>query len=137
MARWLVKTEPGEYSFADLVKAKKAVWDGVSNALALKHIRAMAKGDEVIIYHTGDEKAAVGLATVASAPYADPSEDDPKLAVVDLRAGKQLGKPVTLATMKADPAFAGWDLLRIGRLSVMPVPDAIWERIVKLSEGKS
>jgi predicted RNA-binding protein with PUA-like domain len=136
VARWLLKTEPDEYSFGDLAKAKKAVWDGVGNALALKHIRSMTKGDEVVIYHTGDEKSAVGLATVASAPYADPTGDDPKLAVVDLRAGKPLARPVTLAQIKADPAFAGWDLLRIGRLSVVPVPDAMWDRLLALSEGK-
>ncbi|MDB5298035.1 MAG: hypothetical protein JWO31_4018 [Phycisphaerales bacterium] len=135
MARWLLKTEPDTYSFDDLERDKKTVWDGVANALALKHIRAMAKGDEVVVYHTGDEKAAVGLATVASAPYADPAGGDDKLAVVDLKVGKRLAAPVTLAAVKADPAFAGWDLLRIGRLSVVPVPDAMWDRLLALAAG--
>jgi predicted RNA-binding protein with PUA-like domain len=135
MARWLLKTEPGTYSFDDLVRDKKTVWDGVANATALIHIRAMKKGDEVLVYHTGDEKAAVGLATVASDPYADPTADDPKLAVVDLKAGKRLAAPVTLAAIKADPAFAGWDLLRIGRLSVVQVPDPMWDRLMALAAG--
>jgi predicted RNA-binding protein with PUA-like domain len=128
-----LKTEPDTYSFDDLVRDKTTVWDGVANALALKHVRAMKTGDEAIVYHTGDEKAAVGLAAVASAPYADPGGDDDKLAVVDLTAGRRLPSPVTLAAIKADPAFAGWDLLRIGRLSVVPVPDAVWDRLMDLS----
>lgn len=134
LARWLLKTEPGEYSFDDLVRDKKTVWSGISNATALKHLRSMAKGDEAIIYHTGDERSAVGLATIASAPYADPDDDDPKLVVVDVRAGKRLATPVPLATIKADKVFAGWDLLRIGRLSVVPVPDAMWDRLAELAE---
>jgi predicted RNA-binding protein with PUA-like domain len=135
MARWLLKTEPDCYSWDLLVKDKKTVWDGVNNALALKHIRAMKKGDLVLVYHTGNEKAAVGVAEVASDPYADPNEDDDKLAVVDLKPKRKLARPVTLAEIKADPAFAGWDLLRIGRLSVVPVSDAIWKRIETLSEA--
>ena len=133
MARWLLKTEPTTYSFDDLARDKKTVWDGVANAVALKHIRAMTKGDEVIVYHTGDEKAAVGLAAVASAPYTDPNAGDEKLVVVDLKAGKRLPSPVSLSTIKADPAFADWDLLRIGRLSVVPVPDAMWDRLMELA----
>ena len=135
MARWLLKTEPDCYSWNHLVKDKKTVWDGVNNALALKHIRSMKKGDLVLVYHTGNEKAAVGVAEIASDPYADPKEDDDKLAVVDLKPKKKLARPVTLAEIKADPAFAGWDLLRIGRLSVVPVSDAIWKRIETLSEA--
>jgi predicted RNA-binding protein with PUA-like domain len=135
MARWLLKTEPDCYSWDHLVKDKKTVWDGVNNALALKHIRSMKKGDLVLVYHTGNEKAAVGVAEIASDPYADPKEDDDKLAVVDLKPKRKLARPVTLAEIKADPAFAGWDLLRIGRLSVVPVSDAIWKRIETLSEA--
>jgi predicted RNA-binding protein with PUA-like domain len=135
MARWLLKTEPDCYSWNHLVKDKKTVWDGVNNALALKHIRSMKKGDLVLVYHTGNEKAAVGVAEIASDPYADPKEDDDKLAVVDLKPKRKLARPVTLAEIKADPAFAGWDLLRIGRLSVVPVSDAIWKRIETLSEA--
>ena len=134
MSRWLLKTEPDCYSWADLARDKKTVWDGVSNALALKHIRTMQKGDEAIIYHTGDERAAVGVAEITSKPYADPKEKDERLAVVDLKARRKLARPVTLADIKADPAFAGWDLLRIGRLSVVPVPDAMWTRLMELAE---
>lgn len=136
MSQWLLKTEPNDYSFDELVRQKKTVWSGVTNTTALKHIRTMAKGDRAVIYHTGDERAAVGLATIASAPYADPDADDEKLAVVDIKAGQRLASPVTLATIKADKTFAGWDLLRIGRLSVVPVPDAMWERLLELSAGR-
>jgi predicted RNA-binding protein with PUA-like domain len=134
MARWLLKTEPDCYAWDQLVKDKRTAWDGVSNALALKHIRTMKKGDVALIYHTGDERAAVGVAEVVSDPYPDPKEKDEKLVVVDLKPKKKLAQPVTLADFKADPAFAGWDLLRIGRLSVVPVPDAMWKRIEELSE---
>lgn len=136
MARWLLKTEPDCYSWDHLVKDKKTVWDGVNNALALKHIRSMKKGDAALIYHTGDEKAAIGIAEVTSAPYTDPKETDEKLAVVDLKPKKKLARPIALSEIKADPAFAGWDLLRISRLSVVPVPDAIWSRIEELANQK-
>lgn len=135
MAKWLLKTEPDCYAWDQLVNDKKTAWDGVSNALALKHIRSMKKGDLALIYHTGDEKSAVGVAEVVSNPYPDPKEDDEKMVVVDLKAKKKLGRPVSLADIKADPAFAGWDLLRIGRLSVVPVPDKMWERIEELAES--
>ena len=133
MAHWLLKTEPDCYSFADLLKDKKTTWDGVANALALKHIRAMKKGDQVLIYHTGDERQAVGVAEVTKDPYPDPKESDPKLAVVDLKVKAPLKRPGPLDEFKADKAFQGWDLLRIGRLSVVPVPDAMWQRIEELS----
>ena len=133
MARWLLKTEPTTYSWDQLVKDKKTTWDGVANAIALQHLRAMKKGDAVLIYHTGGEKAAVGVAEVASAPYPDPNADDEKLVVVDLKPKKKLARPVTLAEIKADATFAGWDLLRIGRLSVVPVPDTMWARVEELS----
>jgi predicted RNA-binding protein with PUA-like domain len=136
MNRWLLKTEPDCYNWDQLVKDKKTAWDGVANALALKHIRAMKKGDVALIYHTGDERAAVGVAEVVSAPYADPNESDDKLVVVDLKPKKRLSQPVTLSDIKADPAFQGWDLLRIGRLSVVPVPDAMWARIEELAESE-
>src|SRR6478672_1771256 len=112
MAHWILKTEPSTYSFADLQKAGRAVWDGVANPVALKNLRDMAVGDEVLIYHTGDEKAAVGHARVVKAAYPDPKQDDPKLVVVDLEAGKPLTSPVTLAAIKADPAFADLALVR-------------------------
>jgi predicted RNA-binding protein with PUA-like domain len=133
MAFWLLKTEPDSYSWQDLARDRRTVWDGVTNALALKHIRTMKKGDHALIYHTGKQRSAVGVAEVISAPYADPKQDDEKLAVVDVKAKKPLARPVTLDEFKADKAFAGWDLLRIGRLSVVPVPEAMWKRIEALA----
>jgi predicted RNA-binding protein with PUA-like domain len=135
MAYWLLKTEPDCYAWDDLVRDKSTAWDGVSNALALKHIRTMKKGDLALVYHTGDQRQAVGVAEVKTNPYPDPKEADDKLVVVDLRAKKKLAQPVTLSDIKADKAFAGWDFLRIGRLSVVPVPPAMWERILELSEN--
>jgi predicted RNA-binding protein with PUA-like domain len=129
---WILKTEPGSYSFDRLASDRRAVWDGISNALALKHIRSMAKGDQAFIYHTGDEKALVGLAHVASDPYPDPKANDPKLVVVDLEAGARLPRPVTLASVKADPAFAELGLVRMSRLSVIPVPPDLWKRLLAM-----
>ena len=133
MAYWLLKTEPTVYAYTDLVKDKKTTWDGVANAAALIHIRKMVKGDLAFIYHTGSEKSVAGIAEVTKAAYADPQQDDPKLAVVDLKPKQPLKRPITLAAIKADKAFEGWDLIRIGRLSAMPVPKAMWDRILKLS----
>ena len=137
MAYWLLKTEPDCYAWADLEKEKKTTWDGVTNALALKHIRTMKKGDLALIYHTGGERQAVGIAEITSAPYADPKQDDEKLAVVDLKAKKKLANPVGLDVIKADKAFAGWDLLRISRLSIVPVPESMWKRVAALADGKA
>ena len=134
MAYWLLKTEPSTYSWQDLQREKKATWDGVANATALIHIRAMKKGDLALIYHTGDERAAVGIAEITSNPRPDPKQDDEKLVVVDIKAKKKLPAPVGLDAIKADKAFAGWDLLRIGRLSVVPVPEAMWKRIEQLAK---
>jgi len=134
MARWLLKTEPDCYAWDNLVHDKRTAWDGVSNALALKHIRTMKKGDSALIYHTGGERADVGIAQIVSAPYTDPKEGDDRLVVVDLKPGKKLPRPVTLDEIKADKLFAGWDLLRIGRLSVVPVPDAMWDHLLELAK---
>lgn len=132
MARWLVKTEPGEYSFDDLVRAGKDVWDGVRNPLALKHLRAMRPGDEVFVYHTGRVRAIVGIARVAGHPYPDPKGGDARWTVVDVEAVRPLKRPVALEEIKADPAFSKWELVRISRLSVMPVPDELWRRILEM-----
>lgn len=134
MARWLLKTEPDCYNWDALARDKKTAWDGVANALALKHMRTMKKGDLALIYHTGDERAAIGIAEITSNPYADPNEQDERLVVVDLKPKQKLPQPVTLADIKADPAFAGWDLLRISRLSVVPVPDELWKRIEAMAK---
>jgi len=135
MAYWLLKSEPDCYSWDDLTRDGKTAWDGVTNALALKHIRSMKKGDEALIYHTGDERAAVGVANVVSAPYADPNADDEKIVVVDVKKGKKLARPVSLDEIKADKKFAGWDLLRIGRLSVVPVPEGMWKHLLELASS--
>jgi predicted RNA-binding protein with PUA-like domain len=116
---WLVKTEPGTYGYDDLEKEGGTRWDGVSNPVALKNLRAMKEGDRVVVYHTGGEKAAVGLAEVKRAAYPDPS--DPRLAVVDLVARGRLPRPVTLAEIKAMAAFEDSPLVRQGRLSVVPL----------------
>src|SRR5947208_3358782 len=136
MANWLLKTEPGTYSWDDLVREKKTAWSGVSNATALIHLRAMGKGDSVLIYHTGSERAAVGIAQITRAAYPDPNEKDERLVVVDLKPKQKLARPVTLAEFKADKIFAGWDLLRIGRLSVVPVPQKMWDRVMELAKTK-
>jgi len=131
MAKWLLKTEPDCYSWDDLARDKKATWDGVSNALALKHIRSMKKGDLALIYHTGNEKRIVGVAQATSNAYPNPQEADERIVVVDLKAKSKLKNPVTLETIKSDPAFKDWELVRISRLGVMPVSEAIWKRLEK------
>jgi predicted RNA-binding protein with PUA-like domain len=128
MPTFLLKTEPTEYSFADLRRHKRAVWDGITNNAALAFLRTARKGDEALIYHTGDEKAIVGLARIASDPYADPerpgenARGEPKFAGVDLTPLRAAATPVTLAQIKADRRFAKFLLVTQSRLSVMPVP---------------
>ena len=130
---WLLKTEPENYSYADLERDGATVWDGVSNNAALIHLRAMRPGDLALIYHTGDERQAVGLAEVTSAPYPDPKQSDPKLVVVDIRPLRRLPQPVTLAAIKADPAFADFALVRQGRLSVVPATAEQWSRLLGMA----
>jgi predicted RNA-binding protein with PUA-like domain len=132
MAYWLLKTEPSTYSFADLVREKQTRWDGIRNPVALKHLRTAVAGDRALVYHTGDEKAAVGDAELVSAAYDDPK--DPKLAVIDLRAGAPLARPVTLAQLKAEPLFADSPLVKQGRLSFVPLTDAQWKRVQALAK---
>ena len=130
---WLVKTEPSTYSFADLERDGSTVWDGVSNALALKHLRGMKRGDLAFVYHTGDEKRIVGIARVASDPYPDPKGKDPKLVVVGLEAQQRLPQAVPLAAVKADAEFEDFELVRMGRLSVMPVSGPRWRRLLSMA----
>jgi len=127
---WLLKTEPSTYSYGDLEKQGTAVWDGVSNPVALRNLRGMAVGDQCFIYHTGDEKRIVGIARVTKAAYPDPKGTDPKLVVVDLVPVERVARPVTLHEVKADARFADWELVRQGRLSVMPVTAERWQRIL-------
>lgn len=129
---WLVKTEPSTYSYDDLERATTAVWDGVKNPVALRNLRSMHPGDHVFVYHTGDEKAVVGLATVVSAPYADPKQKDAKLFVIDLKASRRLPRAVTLAQIKADKTFADLPIVKQGRLSVSPVTAPQWKRVLQL-----
>ena len=125
--RWLFKTEPSVYSYQQLVKDKKTMWDGVKNNLALKNLKDIKKGDEILIYHTGDEKAAVGIARALGGAYPDPSQKNPRLLVVDIEAVKTLPRPVTLAEVKANKKLANFDLVRLSRLSIMKVSDDQWE----------
>jgi len=133
---WIVKTEPSVYSYDQLEREKTAVWDGVKNNLALKHIREMAPGDDVMIYHTGDEKAVVGLARVTSLPYPDPNKKDPKLVVFDLKVAGRLPKAVPLADIKADRELADFALVRMGRLSVMPATPQQWKRLLRAAGAR-
>ena len=132
--KWLFKSDPDTYSFADLERDGKTVWDGVSNNLALKHLRSVRQGDQALIYHTGDEKAVVGLAEVVSDAYADPKQKDPRLVVVDLEARERLARPVSLDEIKKQAALKNFDLVRLPRLSVMPVSEAQWNAIMKLAK---
>jgi predicted RNA-binding protein with PUA-like domain len=132
--RWLFKTEPSAYSWAGLERDGRTVWDGVKNALALRHLALVAEGDEVLVYHTGGEKAAVGIARVVRGAYPDPKQKDAKLVAVDIRPVHSLPRPVTLAEMRANRELAGFDLLRLPRLSVMPVSDAHWGVILEMAK---
>lgn len=133
VAAYLFKTEPSEYAFADLVRDKRARWEGISNALALIHLRGVKKGDTVVIYHTGPEKRAVGLAVVVKGAYADPDADDGKRVVVDLKPVRTLPEPVSLAVFKRDPVLCATELVRISRLSVMPLTAAQLARVLELA----
>lgn len=131
MKYWLLKTEPGEYSFADLVAAGEDTWDGVRNPLAQKHLQEMSPGDKAFIYHTGREKAIVGCAVITSAAVPDPG--DSRYKAVRLKAEAPLPRAVTLKEIKADPAFSEWELVRLPRLSVMPVSESIRRKIMQLA----
>jgi predicted RNA-binding protein with PUA-like domain len=131
---WLFKEEPTHYSFDALVKDKKTAWSGVKNPLAQKHLHAVRKGDRIFYYHTGDEKAVVGIAKALGDAYPDPEDKTGKHAVVDVAPATKLARPVTLAEIKADPSFKDFALVRISRLSVMPVTDSEWKRILDISD---
>ncbi len=134
---WLLKTEPSDYSYADLNRDGKTVWDGVSNNLALKHLRNVKAGDLAFLYHTGKVRALVGVAEVISDPYPDPSKNDSKLVVVDVKAKEELPQSVSLAEVKADSAFSDFPLVRLPRLSVMPVTPPQWNRLLAMAGVKS
>ena len=132
--KWLLKSDPDTYSFADLERDSKTVWDGVSNNLALKHLRSIRKGDALLIYHTGEERAVVGLAEAASDSYPDPKQKDPRLAVVDIKAGKRLARPVSLDVVKQQTSLKDFALARMPRLSVMPVSESQWKTLLDLTK---
>jgi predicted RNA-binding protein with PUA-like domain len=133
--KWLVKEEPAHYPFSQFVEDGTTVWSGVRNPVAQKNLRAMKPGDKVFYYHTGNEKAVVGVAKVASAPRPDPKDKDGKLYVVDLVPEKPFKQPVTLAAVKAVKSFADFPLVRLPRLSVMPVTDEQWAWIEEHGRG--
>ncbi len=134
-AIWLFKTEPSTYAYEQLERDGKTVWDGVANPVARKHIAAVKRGDQVLIYHTGDQKAVVGIAKALSDGYPDPKQKDEKAAVVDLAPVQRLQRPVTLAELKQRSSLKDFPLVRLPRLSAMPVSAAEWKEIDRLSRA--
>ncbi|MEE2821783.1 MAG: EVE domain-containing protein [Acidobacteriota bacterium] len=132
---WLLKTEPSDYSYDDLERDEKTIWDGVANNLALKHLRNIKTGDFAFIYHTGKERALVGIAKVISNPYPDPVQKDPRLVVVDVKAEQKLNRTVCLKEVKADPTFDDFLLVRLPRLSIMPITVPQWKRLLVMAES--
>ena len=135
-ANWLFKSDPDTYGYDDLEREKETVWDGVSNNLALKNLRAVKKGDLVLIYHTGEEKSIIGLAEIIKEAYPDPKRNDPKLAVVNIRALNRLKEPVALADIRLNKAMSDFALVRLPRLSVMPVNSSQWKILMKMAGEK-
>jgi len=134
VANWLFKEEPSNYSFDELVKDKKTVWSGVKNPVAQRHLHAVKRGDAIFYYHTGDQKSVVGVAKALGDAYPDPNDKTGKAAVVDVGPVRKLKRPVTLKEIKADTRFKTFALVRISRLSVMPVTDEEWARILTMAE---
>lgn len=132
---YLLKTEPSDYSFADLQRDASTVWDGVRNYAALKHMREVREGDLALIYHTGRERRMVGVARVTSDAYPDPEAGDPKVVVFDVEPVEELETPVALKAVKDEAAFSDFDLVRQPRLSAMPVPPELWEKLMEMSRG--
>ena len=135
MAQWLVKEEPEHYGFGQLERDGKTAWTGVRNPLAQTHLRAIRKGDQIFYYHTGKEKAVVAVAKAICHAYQDPSDASGRLHAVDIAPVRKLARPVTLAAIKADAAFTSFPLVRMSRLSVMPVTDAQWKRIDEMGRS--
>ena len=135
MPFWLLKSDPDEYSAEDLAHDGATVWDGVSNALAQQHIRTMRKNDKFLIYHTGSQKEVVAAGRITQNPRPAPGDALGKTHVIDVKFDRWLKRPITLADIKAEKAFADFALVRIGRLSVMPVTEPQWNRLVEMGEG--
>lgn len=134
MALWLFKEEPDHYSFADLQRDGSTWWDGVTNNLARQYLQKVSPGDRVLYYHTGKEKAVVGEMVVVRGPQPEAGSGDPKSVAVEVKAKRALPRPVTLATLKADPLLVDWELVRLPRLSVMPVTADQWRRVEELGQ---
>jgi predicted RNA-binding protein with PUA-like domain len=134
---WLFKEEPTHYSFADLTRDGTTLWDGVDNNLARKHLRNVKQGDRALYYHTGNERAIVGEMAVVEGPMHDPASSDPKAVVVRVRPVKAWPSPLTLSEIKAEPQLADWELVRISRLSVMPVSAKQWQRLEELASHRA
>lgn len=134
MALWLFKEEPDHYSYADLERDGSTLWDGVDNNLARKHLRQVKKGDRILYYHTGKEKAVVAEMRAAADAMPDPASEDPKAVVVKVEPVKRFRQPVPLEAIKKDRRLQGWDLVRLPRLSVMPVTESQWKRIEELGQ---
>ena len=132
-AHWLLKSEPGTYAFADLERDGKTVWDGVRNNAAALHLKAMRVGDEALFYHSGDDKAVVGVAKIVKSAFPDTSDPAGRFVAVEVAYGRPLPEPVTLAEMKANPKLAGMEMIRQSRLSVSPVTDAQWAEILRMA----
>jgi len=132
---WLFKEEPTHYSYDELVRDGKTSWTGVKNPVAQRHLRSVKKGDKIFFYHTGDEKAVVGVCRAAADAYPDPADKSGKLYAVDVEPVKKLKSPVTLAAIKADRRFADHPLARVPRLSVMPFSAEEWDRVLEMSKG--
>lgn len=137
MAYWLFKEEPDHYSYADLERDGKTLWDGVDNNLARKHLREVKRGDRIFYYHTGKEKAIVAEMKATADAQPDPASDDPKSVVVQVEPVRKMPRPVTLAEIKQDPQLKDWLLVRMSRLSVMPATAAQWQRIETLAKQES
>ena len=137
MAYWLFKEEPSHYAYADLERDRKALWDGVTNNLARQNLRKIRKGDRVFYYHTGDEKAVVGEMKVTSDPLPDPASEDAKAVVVEVKPVRKFPTPVSLSQIKADPQLVHWELVRNSRLSIVPVTEAQWDRVVEWADAPS
>ena len=130
---WLLKSEPSDYSFDDLERDGRAEWDGVANNLALKHMRAVNPGDRAFFYHTGSERAIVGIAKIETEAYPDPDSKERRMVIFDVSPERRLASPVTLGSIKASGEFSDWELVRMPRLSVMPVPEPFWARVIAMS----
>ena len=133
MGFWLLKADPDDFDYTHLERERRATWDGVANNLAQKHMRAARKGDLALVYHTGSEKAVVGLARIVTDPYPDPAQKGSRHVVFDLQAQRRLARPVPLAAVRGEARFQDFPLVRIPRLSVMPVPAPLWKRLLQLA----